>query len=152
MAVDKKIQDFKAKHRIEERNGLLRARNGVDARERPIVRRADTPGRSSSRLQYSNTYASGDAKDYERLAENIGGATLERLRSSLADAQAGLASAKARLGAFHPDVKAKESHVAAISAEIAAEARRKLLTSKIEMEQLTSREQSSAGRNQGPRK
>jgi succinoglycan biosynthesis transport protein ExoP len=141
IAVDKKIQEFKVKHRIE-------SETGSSALETELTHERDQLSAVRTRLAeaqtvYStlHTYASGDAKDYERLAESIGGATLERLRSTLADAQAGLASAKARLGAFHPDVKAKESHVAAISAEITAEARRKLLTSKIEMEQLTSREQ-----------
>lgn len=141
MAVDKKIQEFKAAHRIETERGssaleaeLTQERNQLSAVQTRLA---------EARTVYEtlHAYVSENASDYEKLAESIGGATLERLRSSLADAEGALASAKARFGAYHPDVQARKSQVAAIRAEIAAEARRKQLTSKMEMEQLTSREQ-----------
>ena len=140
IAVDKKIQDFKAKHLIEDLTGpsvleaeLMRARDQLSAVQTQLTELQTV-------YETLHAYATGNAGGYERLAENIGGAALERLRSSLADAQGALASAKSRLGEFHPDVKAREGQVAAIRAEIGAEARRKLLTSKVEIERLTSRQ------------
>jgi polysaccharide biosynthesis transport protein len=141
MEIDKKIQDFKAKHRIEDLTGS-------SALEAELAHARDQLATLQTRLAEAetvyetlHTYADGGEEDYERLAESIGGAGLDRLRSSLADAQGALASAKSRLGTFHPAVKAEEGHVAAIRAEIAAEARRKQLTSKIDMDQLVARQQ-----------
>jgi succinoglycan biosynthesis transport protein ExoP len=141
IAADKKIQDFKAEHHIEDETGssavekeLTRARDQLSTVQTQL---------SENRAVYETlaTYARSDTKDYERLSEHIGGTALERLRSSLTDAQSSLASTKAKLGSSHPDVKAQKSRVKTIKNEIAAEAHRKQLSTKTEIEQLASREQ-----------
>ena len=93
--------------------------------------------------QTLQTYANGHEGRLCRLAEAVAGAAMDRLRTSLLEAQGALSSAKAKLGEFHPDVMARKSQVDAVKNEIGAEARRRLQTLKTEMEQLLSREQAS---------
>ena len=141
MAIDKKIQEFRATHRIDDETGssaleseLLHARDQLSTEQSRLLD-------AQTAFETINAYASGGANDYEKLPESVRGASLDRLRASLSDAQGALAAARARLGAFHPDVKAQEGHLTALKDEIAAEARRKLQASKMESERLTARVQ-----------
>jgi succinoglycan biosynthesis transport protein ExoP len=143
IAADKRIQEFKAQHGIQSLTGST-ALEAELSRERDRLstvraRLADT----QTAYQTLQTYANEHEGNYERLAEAVAGAAMDRLRTSLLEAQGALSSAKAKLGEFHPDVVARKSQVEAVKNEIGAEARRRLLTLKTEMEQLLSREQAS---------
>jgi polysaccharide biosynthesis transport protein len=139
-SVDQKIQAYKAEHNIDDDAAFVTS-------DKQLARLHEQLGTVETKLMdadsfYNSLQSNVSGANYDKLAEVLDDPAMEKLRASLSAAEAEMASAKARLGSFHPDVRSKQANVQVIRLEIAAEARRKLLSAKNELQNLQDRQQS----------
>ncbi len=123
--VERKIQAFKAEHKIDDEKGV----SSYD-------RQLQSLHQAQSELQNKLLQAEGvyqtlqskgaDPASYSKLAQALDDPTLDKLRFSLIDAEKEVAAAKARLGSSHPDVRSRESQVQLVRAEIEQVSKRRI--------------------------
>jgi len=139
MAVDEKIEDYKAEHKID-------SETGASAYDKQLIALREQSGILQNKLSdaeslYDALQSNVSGANYSKLAEILDSPSMEKLRAALAAAEAEMAAAKIRLGTFHPEVQGKQAHIEAIRSEIVAEARRKLIIAKNDVDALRSRQQ-----------
>jgi capsular exopolysaccharide synthesis family protein len=145
LAADKEIQDYKTAHKIDDDAGssaydtqLARLRDQLATIQNKLT---DT----ESLFKTLQSYDQGDHSDYVKLADSLNDSNLQKLRTSLAEAEGAAAAARERFGPFHPEVRGKKIVAQVLRQEIEAEARRKLAAAKSDLQTLGNQQQQLSG-------
>jgi polysaccharide biosynthesis transport protein len=140
LKVDRKIQDYREEHKLDNDGGKSVYEVQLGQLREQLAKVESKISEAESSLKPLQSI-SGENVSYTRLAQSVDGVTMEKLRGSLSDAEGELASAKAKYGISHPEVLRKQAQVQAIYRGIEAEAQRKLVTAKNELDALHSQQQ-----------
>jgi len=134
--IDKKIQNYKAEHKIEGETGSSEYDSQLSHLREQLSHVQDRLSNAESSYNALKSYSEGDRVDYRKLAETLNDPALEKLRAALTEVESQAAAARSKFGSYHPEVRAKEVQAQVIGQEIEAEARRKMEASSKELEAL----------------
>ena len=126
LEVDRKIQTFKATHKIDDENRV----SIDDDRQLQSLRRElselQTKLSQAEAVYQTLQSETADPTNYSRRAQALDDPTLDKLQFSLIEVEKEVAAVKARLGNSHPDVRAKESQAQLLKAEIERVSKRRV--------------------------
>lgn len=136
MEIDKRIQDYKAEHKIEGDAGSSEYDGELAHLREQLAHVQDEVSNAESAYNATRSYSEGGRVNYRKLAETLNDPAIEKLRSALTEVESQAAAARSKFGSFHPDVKSKEVQAQVIGREIEAAARRKVEAASKDLEAL----------------
>ena len=143
--IEKRIYDYQAEHKIYESGSSEYDNQLLHLREQLSLLQVKLSN-AESLYRALQPYKDGGSQGNAKLAEVVNDEALQKLRTTLTEAESQEAAAKSKFGPYHPDVLAKQAQVQVIRQEIGAEARRKLAFTMNELATLHNQEKDLRGR------
>ncbi len=142
ISIDRRIEEYKAEHKIENEGGSSSIDGQINRLREQLITVQAKLSDAENRYNEVEAYTGDKNPNYAKLAEIVNDLSIDKLRSSLADAEGKVAAAKTKFGNFHPEVQDKQAQVQIIKQEIELQTRRVILAAKGELDNLRSRERS----------